>query len=198
MYSGKTTQLIQRVRLHLIAEQPVQVVKPALDDRYGLDHVVSHDKLQLEAQYINGGIEELESIIRPETTVIGIDEAQFFPEGIIEFCERQAGEGRHIIVAALARDYRGRPFPLKDSERTVYDFLAIADDVKVLTAKCTYRENGSRCMRDAAWVQRLINGEIAPPDSPTQMVGSKAELGHTTVVPVTYEPRCRAHFVRYD
>lgn len=187
MWGGKTTELIQKTGRYRAMGKGVRIFKPAIDDRYGLQQVTSHDRAQSEAYHL-GDIGELERALSPEIGVIGIDEAQFFSDEVIDLSQRQANQGRIVIVAALYHDFRGRPFPFKDSTRTVYDLAAVADHVKVLPALCQYKGNGTTCGRDAAWVQRFVDGEVAPVGSPTIMVGAK-EL---------YEARCRQHFVRYD
>lgn len=187
MWGGKTTELIQKIGRYRAMGKGVKIFKPTTDDRYGLQQVTSHDRAQSEAYHLED-ISELEKILPPETGVIGIDEAQFFSDEVIKVSQRQANQGRIVVVAALYHDFRGKPFPFKNSTQTVYDLAAIADHVKVLPALCQYQGNGATCGRDAAWVQRFIDGHIAPVDSPTVMVGAK-EL---------YEVRCRQHFVRYD
>ena len=189
MYSGKTPALIDRMGRYRAEGEVVQIFKPALDDRFGLSKVQSHNQAHTEA-YDVSDIGELLKKLQSDVEVIGIEEAQFFPGTIIPFCVDQANSGRIVVAAALYHDFRGQPFPFKDSARTVFDLAAIADEVSVLTSKCEYPKNGTRkkCGQPAPWVQRFINGEIAPKDSPTIMVGAHD----------SYSVRCRQHFVRYD
>lgn len=109
MFSGKTQELIRRLRLAAIAKQKVQVFSSVLDDRYAKDHIVSHDKSQIACQALKKSSEVL-ALVKPDTQVVGIDEVQFFDEGIIRVCETLADQGRRVIVAGLDQDFRGEPF----------------------------------------------------------------------------------------
>ncbi len=189
MHSGKTSALIDRIGRYRADGEVVQVFKPTLDDRYGPGIIKSHNKAQIAAHDVDD-ISELLEKLQPDVEVIAIEEAQFFPGTIIPFCVDQANSGRIVVAAALYHDFRGQPFPFKDSARTVFDLAAVADEVNVLTSNCEYPKNGThkKCGQKAPWVQRFINGEIASKDSPTIMVGAKD----------LYEVRCRQHFVRYE
>lgn len=168
MFSGKTEELIRRVRRAQIARQKVQVFKPAIDDRYTPNDVSSHDGLRLEALPVNGAAELLAQL-DPETKVVAIDEAQFFNEDIVEACEALAERGIRVIVAGLDLDFRGEPFgPLPR-------LLARADKVDKLQAICVI------CGAPATRTQRLIDGQPAPYDGPVIMVGARE----------AYEARCR-------
>tara|TARA_Y100000310_G_scaffold340821_1_gene437889 strand:+ start:49 stop:645 length:597 start_codon:yes stop_codon:yes gene_type:complete len=186
MFGGKTSELIRKIGRYKACQRPTQLFKP--DKRYSAQHVTSHDAAKTDAEYVTS-LGQLEEMILPETKVIGIDEAQFYPDGIINLCKNQANGGRIVVVAALSKDFKGRAFAFKDSKRTVYDLAIEADHVKVLPSLCTYSDNGNLpCASDASWVQRFINGEVAPGDSPLVMEGAQE----------AYAPRCREHFVRYD
>jgi len=168
MFSGKTEELIRRVRRAQIARQQVQVFKPALDDRYGIEHVTSHNGVNVEAVSVNTASDILD-LIEPTTRVVAIDEAQFFDEAICGVCDTLTGRGMRVIVAGLDMDFRGEPFgpmPL---------LLARAEKVDKLRAICVV------CGREASRTQRLINGQPAAFEDPVIMVGAKE----------AYQARCR-------
>ena len=122
MFSGKTQELIRRLRLATIARQKVQVFNHALDTRYAKDHIVSHDSSKTPSQAVAKAKDILE-LIEPETQVVGIDEVQFFDEGVIEVCETLADQGRRVLVAGLDQDYRGVPFPVTSRLMGVAEFV---------------------------------------------------------------------------
>ena len=109
MFSGKSEELIRRLRRAQIAGQAVQVFKPAIDDRYDARRIVSHSKHSLDAQPLREA-KELTRAFHPDTRVLGIDEAQFFDEDLVRICENLANAGVRVIVAGLDQDFRGRPF----------------------------------------------------------------------------------------
>ncbi len=170
MFSGKTEELIRRLRRAVIAKQKVQVFKPALDNRYAETAVASHAGGVFEAIPLND-IGELEQHLMSETTVVGIDEAQFFSEEITAIVQRLADRGVRVIVAGLDMDFRGEPFGPMPA------LLAQADQVDKLQAICVV------CGFPASRSQRLINGKPARYDDPVVIVGA-SEM---------YEARCRAH-----
>ena len=122
MFSGKTQELIRRLRLATIARQKVQVFNSALDTRYATNHIVSHDLAKIPSQPASRAREILE-LVEPDTQVVGIDEAQFFGEEIVGVCEELAGQGRRVIVAGLDQDYRGMPFPVTCRLMGVAEFV---------------------------------------------------------------------------
>jgi len=168
MFSGKTEELIRRVKRARIARQKVQVFKHSLDDRYDTDKVTSHSGADMEAIPVREARQILE-LLEPDTEVVAIDEAQFFDWGIAEVCNELAEKGLRVIVAGLDMDFRGEPFgpvPL---------LMAQAERVDKLQAVCVV------CGAPASRTQRLINGRPASYDDPVIMVGAKE----------VYEPRCR-------
>lgn len=170
MFSGKTEELIRRVRRAQIARQKVQVFKPALDDRYRADQLSSHSGSYYEATVVENTAEIIVRV-NEDTDVIAIDEVQFFDWSIAELCERLANEGRRVIVAGLDMDFRGEPFgpmPL---------LMAQAEAVDKLQAICMV------CGAPASRTQRLIDGRPANYDDPIIMVGASE----------VYEARCRRH-----
>jgi thymidine kinase len=170
MFSGKTEELIRRLRRALYARRSVQVFKHALETRSDLTEIRSHNGVPHEAGAVSTSEELLESI-KPETDVVAVEEAQFFDEGIVDACRSLADSGYQVIVAGLDMDFRGRPFgPMPD-------LLAEADEVVKLRAICAI------CGRDASRSQRLIDGKPAPASAPTILVGAQE----------TYEARCRQH-----
>ncbi len=108
MFSGKTEELIRRLRRSQIAKQRVEIFKPVIDDRYSATEVVSHSQHRIASRIVKHSSEILAHA--NEADVIGVDEAQFFDEGIVEVCEKLANEGKRVIVAGLDLDYRGKPF----------------------------------------------------------------------------------------
>jgi len=168
MFSGKTEELIRRVRRAQIARQKVQVFKPRLDDRYQFERVASHTGMQLDAIVV-GGAREIPPLVAPDTTVVVIDEGQFFDWTIADVCDFLADSGRRVIIAGLDLDFRGEPFgpmPL---------LMAQAERVDKLQAICVI------CGAPASRTQRLINGQPASYDDPVIMVGAEE----------VYEARCR-------
>lgn len=168
MFSGKTEELIRRVRRALYARRSVQVFKPALDTRANPAEVRSHNGVPFAAVAVAGSRELCERV-GPDTDVIAIEEAQFFDSGIVEVCEWLADNGRQVIVAGLDRDFRGCPFGPMPT------LLAVADEIVKLRAIC------AQCGRDAARSQRLLNGKPAPASAPVILVGAQEH----------YEARCR-------
>jgi thymidine kinase len=169
MFSGKTEELIRRVKRALLARQEVQAFKPRIDNRYDPTRIVSHGAIAVDAVAVATS-ESLEERVAEATQVVAIDEAQFFDRGIVEVCERLANRGVRVIAAGLDQDYLGRPFA------PMPELMAIAEDVTKVHAVCTV------CGAAASRSQRLI------PQGTTVLVGG-AE---------TYEARCRACFEPRD
>jgi thymidine kinase len=168
MFSGKTEELIRRVRRARIAKQQVQVFKPALDRRYHAEQVSSHNGLQWEAVPVGDAREILERL-EPDTTVVALDEAQFFDWELSDVCSELAEQGLRVILAGLDMDFRGEPFgpmPL---------LMAEAEEVTKLQAICVV------CGAPASRTQRLIDGRPAAYDDPIILVGGSE----------SYEARCR-------
>jgi thymidine kinase len=168
MFSGKTEELIRRLRRAVIARQQVQVFKPALDNRYHGEKVTSHNGLNFEAQPVSYA-EEVRERLAPETTVVAIDEVQFFDDDVVALCESLADQGLRVICAGLDTDFRGAPFGPMPA------LMARAEHVDKLHAICVV------CGREASRTQRLIDGRPAAYDDPIVLVGA-AEV---------YEARCR-------
>jgi thymidine kinase len=170
MFCGKTDELIRRLRRATIARQKVQVFKPAIDDRYRLEKVTSHAGGEYDAKPIQNAREILEWL-DSMTTVIGIDEAQFFDDEIIGICQELADRGKRVIVTGLDTDFRGEPFgPMPI-------LMAKAEIVDKLHAICMI------CGESASRTQRLVDGQPAHYHDPVVIVGA-SEL---------YEARCRMH-----
>jgi thymidine kinase len=172
MFSGKTEELIRRVRRAQIAKQQVQVFKPEIDTRYGMGRVTSHNGQDFTAQPCADSA-QVARAIASETTVVAIDEAQFFDAGLIELTELLAARGIRVILAGLDLDFRGETFGPMPS------LMCLAEEVTKLHAICTI------CGEDASRTQRLVNGQAARYADPIIMVGA-AEA---------YEARCREHHV---
>ncbi len=168
MFSGKTEELLRRLRRAVIARQNVQLFKPAIDNRYGITIVASHDGTQWEGTVINNAIELLEHV-KPETHVIAIDEVQFFDKEIVNVCDTLALQGKRVIVAGLDMDFRGEPFGPMPA------LMAKAESVRKLHAICMV------CGGEASRTQRLINGRPAYYEDPVILIGAEE----------AYEARCR-------
>lgn len=170
MFSGKTDELIRRLRRASIARQKVQVFKPVIDNRYAVEKVTSHAGNDYIAIPIQQSA-EIVSRLDGDTTVVAIDEAQFFDSDIISIVRKLADRGLRVIVAGLDTDFRGEPFgPMPV-------LMALAEQVEKLQAICMV------CGEPACRTQRLVNGIPARYDDPIVIVGA-SEL---------YEARCRKH-----
>ena len=170
MFSGKSEELIRRVRRAIIAKKRVQVFKSHLDERYaGIYHISSHDGRSVEAVPVDTP-EQIGRLVRTDTQVVAIDEAQFLDSMIVDLATSLANRGMRVILAGTDSDFRGEPFgPMPQ-------LLAVAEMVDKLHAICVI------CGNPASRNQRLIGGRPARYDSPTIMVGSIE----------SYEARCRA------
>ena len=169
MFSGKTEELIRRVKRAQIARQKVQVFKPRIDNRYTAEKVRSHDGLHLDAVPVDHAAEIL-ARVEPDTAVVAVDEVQFFDWEIAEVAQKLADAGKRVILAGLDMDFRGEPFgpmPL---------LMAQAEKVDKLNAICVI------CGAPASRTQRLIDGKPASYDDPVILVGASE----------VYEARCRA------
>lgn len=128
MFSGKTEELIRRLRRAQIAKQSVLIFKPKIDTRYSANHIVSHSEQSLVSTVIEDPLDIL--LLAKDAKVVGIDEAQFFPPALVEVCERLANEGKRVIVAGLDQDYRGKPF------EPMPQLLALAEYITKTLAIC--------------------------------------------------------------
>jgi thymidine kinase len=162
MFSGKSEELIRRLRRAMIARQKVQAFKPEIDDRYSPDDIVSHDERRIECRKVREA-KEILGLVDQDTKVVGIDEAQFFGEDLVGVCEELAGRGYRVIVAGLDQDYRGKPF------EPIPQLLALAEEITKTMAVCMV------CGAAANKTQRLT-------ESHERFVVGGGE---------TYEPRCR-------
>ncbi|MGL5635288.1 MAG: thymidine kinase [Bacteroidales bacterium] len=165
MFSGKTEELIRRMKRAKIARQAVEIFKPTVDVRYSNDEVVSHDKNSIISTPVDNSSSIL--LLSSNVEVVGIDEAQFFDEGLTDVCNQLANNGIRVIVAGLDMDYKGKPFGPMPA------LCAIADDVTKVHAICT------RCGNLANYSYRLIENEKQV------LLGEKSE----------YEPLCRACYI---
>ncbi len=162
MFSGKSEELIRRLRRVQIAGQRLQIFKPSVDTRYEKNHIVSHSEHKLPATVVRSSKELLEKLDE-RTNVIGIDEVQFYDEGIVDVCHKLANMGKRVIVAGLDQDYLGHPF------EPVPKLLAVAEFVTKTLAVCM------RCGSPAGRTQRIV-------ESNEQIVVGEKE---------SYEARCR-------
>lgn len=162
MFSGKTEELIRRLRRARIARQKVEIYKPALDTRYSEADVVSHDATSIASTPVEAAASIL--LLAAEADVVGVDEAQFFDQGLIEVCTALANQGKRVIIAGLDMDFQGQPFGPMPA------LCAVAEDVTKVHAICV------KC-GDLAYVSHRI---VA--DERRVLLGEKDE----------YEPLCRA------
>lgn len=170
MFSGKSEELIRRVRRAQFAKQQIAVFKPEIDNRYSEEAVVSHNGTTVIANSVASSAHIIE-FDKSQYDIIGIDEAQFFDEGIVETVMALADEGFRVIIAGLDQDFRGEPFgPMPR-------LMAIAEHVTKLQAVCM------ECGSPASRTQRLIDGMPAGYDDPIILVGASE----------AYEARCRKH-----
>jgi len=165
MFSGKSEELIRRLKRALIARQKVQAFKPATDTRYATDHIVSHDQNKIPSAMVPAPADIL-THVGDDTQVVGIDEAQFFDLSLVEVCEELANRGLRVIVAGLDQDYLGRPF------EPIPQLLAVAESITKTMAVCVC------CGAPANRSQRLVQNRERV------LVGAEA----------SYEPRCRKCF----
>ena len=166
MFSGKTEELIRRLRRAQIAKQKVKIFKPKIDARYSKNSIVSHNEQSLPSILIDDIVEVLD--YANDAQVIGIDEAQFFNEGIIGICNRLASKGKRVIVAGLDQDYKGKPF------EPMPQLLAVAEYITKQHAICVV------CGNPADKTQRKTS-------DPNRVVVGAAEI---------YEARCRkCHYI---
>ncbi|PTI97104.1 thymidine kinase [Staphylococcus simulans] len=172
MFSGKSEELIRRLKRGMYAKQKVVVFKPAIDNRYHKEKVVSHNGNAIEAITIKAAEEIFEQDLT-RVDVIGIDEVQFFEHSVVDIAQELAEQGHRVIVAGLDMDFRGEPF------EPMPQLMAVSELVTKLQAVCAV------CGAPASRTQRLINGRPAKADDPIIMVGADE----------SYEPRCRAHHI---
>lgn len=169
MFSGKSEELMRRVRRATLARRNVQVFKSQLDDRYGIREVVSHDNGRLGAQMVSSSA-DLMARVKQDTQVLAVDEVQFMDDGIVAVANALADRGVRVIMAGTDMDFRGQPFG------PIGALLAVAEKVDKLQAICV------KCGELATRNQRLIDGKPAPAEGPTIQVGGLE----------SYEARCRA------
>jgi thymidine kinase len=173
MFCGKTEELIRRLRRATIAKQKVQVFKPVIDDRFGgAAKVTSHAGSEYDAIPIGQSMDILEKL-DTDTTVVAIDEAQFFDDGIVELVNLLASKDIRVILAGLDLDFRGEPFG------PIPTLIVQAERVDKLHAICMV------CGELASRTQRLVNGKPAHYNDPIVIVGAEE----------MYESRCRKHHV---
>ena len=165
MFSGKSEELIRRIRRAQIARQKVQIFKPRIDDRYAVDHIVSHSDMKLPSLVVTSA-QQIQEMLQPDTEVVGIDEGQFFDQSLVDVVNTLADRGIRVIVAGLDQDYCGRPF------EPMPQLLAVAEYVDKTLAICM------RCGAPANRTQRLVAA------TDRVVVGGAHE----------YEARCRRCF----
>ena len=166
MFSGKSEELIRRLRRAKIARQKVQVFKPLIDSRFSDNHIVSHSEMKHESSNVRTA-EEIRANVLPDTEVVGIDEGQFFDDQLVNVANELAGRGIRVIIAGLDQDYTGKPF------EPMPQLLAIAEYITKTHAICM------KCGQPANYSQRTFESE------------ERVAVGASD----KYEARCRACFV---
>ncbi len=170
MFSGKTEELLRRIRRAEIARRKVQIFKPAIDNRYGLVRVASHNGVVREDAVVVACAQDIIDRLAPDTEVVAIDEIQFFDDAVSHVCTLLAGRGLRVIGAGLDQDFRGEPFG------PIPTLMSLAEYVDKLQAICVV------CGAAASRTQRLIDGRPARYDDPIILVGGSE----------SYEARCRS------
>jgi thymidine kinase len=165
MFSGKSEELIRRLRRAQIAKRKVQIFKPTIDDRFGDGHITSHSEMRIRSESLSSS-RDLLAKVAPDTEVVGIDEGQFFDGDLPAVCNSLADQGKRVIVAGLDQDYLGKPF------EPMPQLLAIAEYITKTLAICMV------CGAPANHTQRLVAS------SERVLVGAQG----------TYEARCRHCF----
>jgi len=165
MFSGKSEELIRRLKRAMIARRRVQVFKPSIDDRYSQDEIVSHADVRMKSEVVED-VHQVLTLTDPRTQVIGIDEANFMGPGLVDVAQTLADSGKQVIVAGLDTDYMGRPFP------PIPDLLCLAESITKTLAICM------RCGNPAKHTQRLVASD------------DLIVVGATGM----YEARCRSCF----
>ncbi len=168
MFAGKTEELIRRIKRLQYADQNIMVFKPAIDNRYANNEIVSHNNSRTKSISIVKASEIMEHVTE-ETNVVAIDEIQFLDEEAVDICEYLADHGKRVIVSGLDRDFRGEPFSFMPK------LLSLAEYVTKLSAICV------KCHTPATRTQRIINGQPANYNDPIILVGAQD----------SYEARCR-------
>ena len=166
MFSGKSEELIRRLRRAKIARQKVQVFKPEIDERFSNDHIVSHSEMKHESSNVRTAA-QIRASVEPDTEVVGIDEAQFFDNELINVANELAERGIRVIIAGLDTDYTAKPW------EPMPQLLAIAEYITKTHAICM------KCGQPANYTQRTFESE------------ERVAVGGAGM----YEARCRAHFV---
>jgi thymidine kinase len=175
MFSGKTDEMLRLIRRAEIAGRRVVLVRPAMDSRTEVGSVESRSGVTYKAVSVSDSNEIPPIVTNERASVVAIDEAQFFDDGLPEIAELLAAEGRSVLISGLDQDFLGRPF------NAMPTLLALADQVTKLTAICTV------CGVDATRTQRIVGGRPAAADDPLIVVGGMNDD--------RYEARCRAHHV---
>jgi thymidine kinase len=175
MFSGKTDELLRLIRRAEIAGRRVLLVRPAVDDRTADGSIESRSGVTWTARTVRDSSEIPPLVSASRASVVAIDEAQFFDDGLPEIADLLAAEGRSVLVSGLDQDFLGRPF------NSMPILLALADQVTKLSAICTV------CGADATRTQRMVGGRPAASDDPLIVVGGLHDD--------RYEARCRAHHV---
>ena len=169
MFSGKSEELLRRIKRGVIAKQKILLFKPSIDNRYEENMVSTHNGNSYESVNIDKAEQIYDYIIDKKYDIIGIDEVQFFDEKIVEVINKLADDGIRVIVAGLDMDFKAEPF------HPMPEIMAVSEMVTKLHAVC------NKCGKEASRSQRLINGEPAKYDDPIVVIGASE----------SYEARCR-------
>lgn len=179
MFSGKTDELIRLIERQEFAARKVQIFKPVIDNRWGeINKIRSHAGREKDAVPVKKAF-DIFSLIKEDTEIVAIDEAQFFDEGIVLVVEKLLEKDIMVLVTGLPLDFKGEPFgPMPV-------LLAKADDIVKVTAICTHSENGEICGEEATRTQRFVDGNPADYNNPLVVIGAEEQ----------YQPRCPNHHI---
>ena len=182
MFCGKTEELIRRIQRLQIAGYKIQVFKPALDDRYGVDFICAHTGAKVKC-YSLSGIRDLLENIDESADGYAFDEVHFLEAGVMKVILNLLNKGKIVLASGLNQDFTGKPFRFKDSDRHMGELMALADEIIHLNAICTHKEGNGVCSAMATRSQRLVDGKSAKKSDPLILVGGKE----------SYEARCTKH-----
>ncbi|KKT55812.1 MAG: thymidine kinase [Candidatus Collierbacteria bacterium GW2011_GWB1_45_35] len=179
MFAGKTDILLKEISRAKYGGNKIQAFKPAQDDRWNaIDEIRSHSGGSYPATAVQNAVDII-PLLQTDTSLVAIDEIQFFDQEIVNVVEFLLGQDIRVIFAGLSLDFRGEPFG------SMPQLLALCDEIDRPSAICKYRENGKTCGKDATKTQRFINGQPANYHDPIVLIGAEQE----------YQARCPNHHV---
>lgn len=158
MYSSKTKALLAQIDRHMHAGCNYQLFKPAIDNRYSQEEIVTHNKDKLKATVVQTS-EEIIQKLDSDVNVVGIDEVQFFDSGIVKVCEKLRSMGKVVYAAGLNMDYKRTPFVFSDGKSNMGELLAVADIIEKRTAVCQHKINSDTCGAIARYTKKIAGSD---------------------------------------